>query len=247
MSFATQQLNKRFEGVHAVNDVSFELQPGKITGIIGPNGSGKTTVVNLLTGMIPWDKGVVLCESKKLQRLKLRDVFTNNIARTFQNIQLIEQVSVWDNLVLALQQRSVQSAFFCRLPKGVKERAEDLLKKNGLWDRRNELAMNLSYGERKMLEIARVLALDAHVIFFDEPFAGLSAETTRKMEAVLQELREQNKIIVLIEHNMTIIRDLSDYVLFMDEGVLIAHGEPEEVFHLPIVLEAYLGEKRGRS
>ncbi|MFZ5806493.1 MAG: ABC transporter ATP-binding protein [Verrucomicrobiota bacterium] len=235
------KLNKHFNGVQAVKDISFRLEAGKITGIIGPNGSGKTTLVNLLSGMIGWDSGAVVLEDQKIMRMDREKAFPHGLARTFQNVQLIEQMSVWDNLLLSFQPRGLHESFSIHLQKNKIKKVEELLKKVQLQHKRNALVETLSYGQRKLLEIARALALDTPVMLFDEPFAGLSAEMTEIVVGIFQELKAQNKAIAWIEHNMNLIRRLSDYVLFMDEGRLIAEGTPEKVFELPEILNAYLG------
>lgn len=236
------KLNKHFDGVQAVKNVSFHLEAGKITGIIGPNGSGKTTLVNLLSGMIDWDNGAVVLEEKKILRMRREKTFSHGLSRTFQNVQLIEQMSVWDNLLLSFQPRGIHQSFSPCLQKNIIKKAETLLKKVHLFGKRSALVETLSYGQRKLLEITRMIALDTPIMLFDEPFAGLSAEMIATVTEIFHELKAQNKTIAWIEHNMNLIRSLADQVLFMDEGRLIAKGTPSEVFELPEVLNAYLGK-----
>lgn len=239
----TRNLLKQFDGIKAVDHLSITIPKGKIAGIIGPNGSGKSTLINLLTGIIPLTGGaVVLHEKIHLSRIKSHEVPTYGMTRTFQDVRLFEQMPVLDNVLLALTERNVWSAIFERHKKFHLERAEEVLKRVGLWEKRAELAVNLSYGQRKLLEIARALAMNAEIYLFDEPFAGLFPEMIKIVVSIVKELRAEGKTIILIEHNMTLIRELSDHVIVMDSGKLLAEGEPEKVLREKQVVEAYLGE-----
>ena len=246
---STHNLTKHFDGVYAVNRLSLAFEPGKITGIIGPNGSGKSTLVNVLTGLIPMDGGeVVIDHGIRLSKVAAHEVALYGMTRTFQDVRLFEQMPVLDNILVMLTERSIWSALFERHGKFHLEKSEEVLKQVGLWEKRNELAKNLSYGQRKLLEIARVLAMchsgvgDLRVIFFDEPFAGLFPEMIKIVVAVLEKLRAEGKAVVLIEHNMDLIRQISDYLYVLDSGELLAEGKPEEVLARKDVVEAYLGE-----
>lgn len=246
---STKNLTKHFDGVYAVNSLSVSFEAGKITGVIGPNGSGKSTLVNTLTGMLAIDGGeVVIAGAERLTRIRPHEVPLYGMTRTFQDVRLFEQMPVLDNILVVLTERSIWQALFERHSALHLEKAEEALKKVGLWDKRRELARNLSYGQRKLLEIARVLALvhggvgDINTIFFDEPFAGLFPEMTRVVVSVMKELRDKGLAVVLIEHNMDLIRELSDHVYVLDAGVLLAEGKPEEVLAQREVVEAYLGE-----
>jgi ABC-type branched-subunit amino acid transport system ATPase component len=245
----TKNLTKRFDGVCAVNKLSIGFELGKITGIIGPNGSGKSTLINTLTGMIPMDSGeIVVSGATRLRKIRAYEVPIFGMTRTFQDVKLFEQMPVLDNILVVLTERSVWKSLFERHNAFHLEKAEEVLKKVGLWEKRNELARNLSYGQRKLLEIARVLAIihsgvgDINVIFLDEPFAGLFSEMVKTVTGVVKELRDQGKAIVLIEHNIDLIRELSDHVYVLDSGELLAQGKPVEVLAHKDVVEAYLGE-----
>ena len=246
---STSNLSKHFDGVYAVNKLSISFEPGRITGIIGPNGSGKSTLINALTGLVPIDSGeVIVAHAERLTRISSHEVPFYGMTRTFQDVRLFEQMPVLDNILVVLTERSIWRALFERHTKLHLERAEEVLRKVGLWEKRNELARNLSYGQRKLLEIARMLAMihsgagDIGVIFFDEPYAGLFPEMLKIVETVMRELRDQGKAIVLVEHNMDLIRSLSDYLYVLDAGQLLAEGKPEEVLSRKDVIEAYLGE-----
>ena len=172
---------------------------------------------------------MVVIDGVTLKKINASDIMAYGITRTFQEVRLFNQMPVLDNVLITLTERNVFSALFEKHNKFHLARAEELLKKVDLWEKRNEMAGNLSYGQRKLLEIARVLAMNAEIYLFDEPFAGLFPEMVKIVIAVLQELRTEGKTAVLIEHNMDLIRELSDHVIVMDGGELLAEGKPNEV------------------
>ena len=237
-----RQIAKNFDGVKAVDDLSLEFEKGKITGLIGPNGSGKTTLVNLLTGMTPIDGGAVLINSVQLKKIKPYQISFYGITRTFQAIRLFEQMTVLDNILIVMTKRTVFSALFEKHKEYHLKKAKDILTRVNLWDKRNQLAVNLSYGQRKLLEIARALATKSQIFLFDEPFAGLFPEMRKIVSSIILELREEEKTIILIEHNIDLIRELCDFVIVMKSGRLLAEGEPAKVLENEKVVEAYLGK-----
>ena len=238
----TEKLTKQFDGVRAVDNLSIEIAEGMITGIIGPNGSGKTTLINLISGMLSFDGGAVIIGNVKLNQIRPYEISTYGITRTFQNIRLFEQMTTLDNILVVLTERNVFGSFFEKHQEYHLKRAEEVLRKVGLWDQRSQLAVNLSYGQRKLLEIARVLSMRAEIYLLDEPFAGLFPEMKKIVSGIVGELKQEGKTVILIEHNMDIIRSLCDYVFVMDEGKLLAEGKPSEVLEQRSVIEAYLGE-----
>jgi ABC-type branched-subunit amino acid transport system ATPase component len=238
----THNLTKHFDGVYAVDGLSISFEQGSITGIIGPNGSGKSTLTNLLSGMFAFDKCAVIIEGEHLKKIKADELPDFGLTRTFQDVRLFEQMTVLDNLLVTLTERPVFSALLSKHNELHLNRAKEILEKVGLWEKRHQLANNLSYGQRKLLEIGRVLAMDAKIILLDEPFAGLFKEIIKVVVEIMQELKQQGKTLVLIEHNMELIRQLCDYLYVMDEGKLLAEGKPEKVLEERKVIEAYLGE-----
>ncbi len=238
----TKNLDKHFGGVAAVDRLSISVEKGKITSIVGPNGSGKTTLVNVLSGFFPITAGVVMIDGVALKKIAAADVASYGITRTFQEVRLFNQMPVLDNILITLTERNVVGALFEKHNAFHLARAEELLKKVNLWEKRHEMAGNLSYGQRKLLEIARALAMNAKIYLFDEPFAGLFPEMIKIVVAVLKELRVEGKTSVLIEHNMDLIRELSDRTIVMDGGTLLAEGKPNEILAERKVIEAYLGE-----
>lgn len=239
----TKNLSKSYDGVRAVRDLSVSIGKGIVTGVIGPNGSGKTTLIHLLTGMVPFDSGAIIIDEKlQLEKIKPYDVPTYGISRTFQNVHLFNQMTVLDNILIALTERGVLAALFEKHTKFHLERAQHFLEQINLWHKRNDLAGNLSYGQRKLLEIARALAMNPELYLFDEPFAGLFPEIVKIVIDIIKDLRAKGKSVVLIEHNMSLIRELSDQVIVLDSGKLLVSGPPDEVLNRKEVIEAYLGE-----
>ncbi len=246
---STKDLSKHFDGITAVNKLSISFEAGKITSIVGPNGSGKSTLINTLTGIHSIDTGeMIVLDSTRLSKIRSHEIPFYGMTRTFQDVKLFEQMPVLDNILVVLTERSIWKSLFERHGAFHLEKAEEVLKKVGLWEKRNELAKNLSYGQRKLLEIARVLAMthsgagDIGIVFFDEPFAGLFPEMIKVVVSVLKELRTSGKAVILVEHNMDLIRELSDHLYVLDAGQLLAEGRPEEVLARKDVVEAYLGE-----
>jgi ABC-type branched-subunit amino acid transport system ATPase component len=238
-----KNFRKNFNGTKAVNGVGFKIEKGQITGLVGPNGSGKSTLINLVTGIVPKDSGVLVIGGHvKLNKFKTFDMNDLKITRTFQNVRVFEQMTVHDNIMITLTKRGVWGSLFQRNKKVYIERANEILESIDLEEKSKELAENLSYGQRKLLEIGRAIAMDADVILFDEPYAGLFPEMVKKVSVILKSLRTENRAILLVEHNMDLIRELCDHLVVMDAGKLLAEGSVEEVLSRRDVIEAYLGE-----
>ncbi|MCA9352472.1 ATP-binding cassette domain-containing protein [Patescibacteria group bacterium] len=244
----TKQLHKTFNGVPVVNGVSLSIESGKITSLIGPNGSGKSTTINLITGMIPFDGGAVVIEKGTiLSRIQPNQIASYGITRTFQNVEVFEQMTALDNILLVLTERNVFSSLFEKHTQYHLDIAERVMKRLDIWEKRNDMVENLSYGQRKLLEIARVIAMgertdgETKVLFFDEPYAGLFPEMVKLVTTILKELRDEGKAIILVEHNMDLIRELSDYVYVLDAGKHLKEGSVDNVLSDQQVIEAYLG------
>ena len=237
----TKEISKHFGAVKAVDRLSMSIFREWITCIVGPNGSGKSTLVNLLSGILPLDEGIVVIDGVGLKVVHPHETPAHGITRTFQEVRLFDQISVWDNIMVVLTARRVFRALMQREQRSQKERAESILKKVGMWEKRRSLAMDLSYGQRKLLEIGRAMALDVNIYLFDEPFAGLFPQMLERVKTILKDMREQGNTIVFVSHNMDIVRELSDHLFVLDSGVLLAVGEVEEVLSRPEVIDAYLG------
>lgn len=240
--FETRNIKKYFGGVHAVDGVSIVFEPAKITGLVGPNGSGKTTMINILSGFIPYDSGIVSILGEDLKKVTSWDMPELGVTRIFQNIRVFEQMTLMDNLLVVLTKREPLGSMFEKHTQAHMNQVEAILEKLGLSHQKDNLAANLSYGQRKLLEIGRALLTNANVYLFDEPYAGLFPEMVKIVTNVMHELRAAGKTVVLIEHNMSIIRQLCDTVIVMDAGKVLATGTPEKVLSDKNVIEAYLGE-----
>lgn len=239
----TKDLVKRFNGVYAVDHLSIGVEKGQITGIIGTNGSGKTTLINLLSGVLDMDSGeIVIDGAERITRILPHQVSSYGITRTFQNVRLFEQTTVLDNILVVITERNVFSSLFEKHAEYHHKIAEEVLQKVGLWEKKKQLAVNLSYGQRKLLEIARALAMKAEVYLFDEPFAGLFPKMRKIVSIIIQELKQEKKTVILIEHDIGLIRELCDHIFVMDEGKLLAEGKPKYVLEKREVIEAYLGK-----
>lgn len=244
MKLEIKNLDKHFRGVYAVKNLSFVIDSGSITSIIGPNGAGKTTLTNLISGVLKIDSGILQLGDEEFSQIKSYKIMNFGITRTFQNVRLFEQMTVLDNILIVLTKKSIWQS----LAEGKKSqdkylnKAYSILDKVGLSHKKDELAVNLSYGQRKLLEIGRVLAGNAKIIILDEPFAGLFPEMVKTVIGIIKDLKKQDKTVVLIEHNMELIRELSDEVIVLDSGELLAQGKPEEILNKKEVIEAYLGE-----
>ena len=237
----TEAISKHFGAVKAVDRLSISIPREGMTSIVGPNGSGKSTLVNLLSGTLPLDGGMVIIDGVGLKIVKAHETPAHGITRTFQDVRLFDQMSVWDNLMVALTNRRLFPALKERAKPAYKQRAREILESVGMWEKRRSLAVNLSYGQRKLLEIGRVMALDVSIYLFDEPFAGLFPQMLERVKAIMKDIRDRGHTIIFISHNMDIVRELSDHILVLDSGTLLAHGDVDEVLGRPDVIEAYLG------
>lgn len=236
-----KNLTKQFMGIKALNELSVNIPQAMTVGLIGSNGSGKTTLVNILTGMLRPDGGEITVRDKKRRYIKSHELRKYRIARTFQDGRLIEQMSVVDNLLLSVAENHLFESIKEVSTKDYHDRLEKVLEMTSLSEHRYKNAEELSYGLRKLLEIGRVLMQDADIYFFDEPFSGLFPEIVEQICDIICGLQKQGKTIVIIEHNMGLIRRLCDYIIVLNHGKLLAEGKPEDVLQNKEVRESYLG------
>jgi branched-chain amino acid transport system ATP-binding protein len=236
VALEARDLRKAFGGVRAVDGCSFAVPRGKISGLIGPNGSGKTTTFNLLTGVLQPDGGQVLYRGENIAGLKPYQIFARGITRTFQITRIFREMTVLENML---------SVTGLRLPdRVVRERAEELIAFVNLTPLRHEYGGRLSYGQQKLLEFARALMTDPALILLDEPAAGVNRTLLQHLLEQIHRLEEQGKTILIVEHDMNVIMNHCERIFVMDYGVKIAEGPPAEIQQDERVLDAYFGRRR---
>ena len=235
-SLKVENLSKSFGGLMAVNHVSFQVREGEILGLIGPNGSGKTTLFNLISGFLTPDTGSIHLGEESLLGLKPHQICKRGIGRTFQIVKPFSNLSVMRNVRAAVFNRETEISRANR-------QSESLLEFVGLWSKRKELAGSLTLAERKQLELARCLATQPRFLLLDEVMAGLNPVEQKQMIELVIKIREGGITIIVIEHTMQIIMTLSDRIIVLCFGEMIAQGVPQEVAKDPNVIKSYLGEK----
>lgn len=247
-----QNITKKYGGFTALNNVSFEVTKGKVIGLVGPNGAGKTTLFNVISGFIRPDSGSHFYKSKRITGLSPHKIASLGISRTFQDVKILGNLTVLENVLVFIQNYPREhplSSLFSSKKKGDEdkyyERVLEVLSIVGLEDKAHLTADKLSYAEQKRVLIARLMASTGELLLLDEIASGLDQQQINTILEYIHELRRLGKTLLVIEHNLDLIKDVSDEIFFLDQGTLIAQGEPEELLRKPELEEIYFGKGGG--
>jgi branched-chain amino acid transport system ATP-binding protein len=248
--FRVEHLSKSFGGLQAVHDVSFHVEQGSITSLIGPNGAGKTTIFDLLTGFLTPSQGQVVFKHQGVIGRKPHEIVSLGMSRTFQHLGLFYQLSVWDNIYLGIpnkRRERLDGLFFPR--RGGREEETALAEKTlgileflGLAEKRREQVANLSWGDQKLVSIGRLMATDNDLLLLDEPASGLTDLQITHLKGLLRDLVQQGKTVLLIDHNVDAVMDISDWIIVLNFGQILTAGTPQEILRNEEVIRVYLGK-----
>ena len=244
------ELNRHFGGLHAVQHVSFQARSGRIKAIIGPNGAGKTRLFNLIAGTLPVHSGTVRFKGKDITNQKPHVIAKLGLLRTFQTTKLFPHMSVIENVMVGRHSQSragfiagmLNLPFTWREEKTIRAKALEILELLKLAELKDETAGNLPFGKQRMVEFARALATEAELLLLDEPAAGLNIHETEELADLLRNIRGWGKTLIVVEHDMSLVMEISDEILVLDQGKMIAEGNPETIRRSPEVIRIYLGE-----
>lgn len=249
------EISKEFGGLLASNKVSLNVNEGGIVSVIGPNGAGKTTVFNIITGIYKVDSGTVRFDGQDITNKKPKEIVSAGVSRTFQNIRLFSELRVIENVLIG-EHLSLKYSFldllfrtprYCRSEADAARRAIEILESIDLGDCIDSYAGDLPYGSQRRLEIARAIATGARLILLDEPAAGMNPQESEDLMRFIRRLRDQGFTILMIEHDMNIVMNISDRIYVMDYGKVIAGGTSAQVVSNPEVIRAYLGESEDEA
>lgn len=250
-----KKVGKRIAGVTIVDRFTASFPPGRVSALVGPNGAGKTSLFNLITGAMPPDTGSITFHGQQLAGLAMHEIARHGVGRLFQDVRVFEQMSVLDNVVTACFTPAEERPWHCLLrparqkarQRTIRDKALALLERFGLAEHRHAPAGALSFGQQKLLAIARLLAADCTLLLFDEPTAGVNSAMIRRILDAIARLVEEDesRTVILVEHNMNVVRDIAGWVFFMNEGKLAFTGRTDHVLGSAEVREMYLGIRGG--
>jgi len=244
------ELKKNFGGVTAVNNIDIDVKNGEIFGIIGPNGAGKTTIFNLITGIYPPSEGKIIFSDEDITSIPTHIISQKGISRTFQNIRLFENLTVYNNILIACHHQAKYSILSgalrtksCKMQElELAAEAEKALRSVGLFDKKDFIAGKLPYGEQRKIELARAIATKPKVLLLDEPAAGMNENESKELIELIRQIKDEyNLTIIIIDHHMDVIMSLCDKIAVLNFGQKIAMGTPMEIQNNEAVVEAYLG------
>lgn len=235
-------IHKAFGGLTAVNGASFTVEAGSITALIGPNGAGKTTAFNLVSGVLRPDRGSIRLNGEEITRLSPHEVAGRGVSRTFQITRGLSHLTVLENMIAAAPPRRLRGLFASKMARQEVERAMDLLDFVGIDHLAHNLAQELSYGQRKLLEFASAMMPDPNLVLLDEPAGGVNPTLLERIVDRIRQLRDNGITFLIVEHNMDMVMKLCDSVVVMAHGAVLTQDTPASVQDNPLVLDAYLGK-----
>ncbi len=246
-----KQINKTFGGIVALNNLSFDIESEKITAVIGPNGAGKTTLINVLTGFLLPNSGTITLKGEMISGCRNHEVAYLGMARTFQTAQICDNMSVLENVMVGLHSKTKTGILSAALtlPRArreeivVRKKAVQYLEMVGLDDIADQPASGIPIGNQRLLEIARALASQPELLLLDEPAAGLNTQETRTLGELIQTIKSQDITVIIVEHDMELVMDISDQIMVLNFGEIIAKGTPAEIQNNPEVIAVYLGDE----
>jgi len=241
-----KNISRSFDGLKAIDSLDMNIEGGKISAIIGPNGAGKTTLFNLICGYLYPDSGRIIYKDKDITMLKPWERASSGIGRHFQDIRVFKKLTLLENLLVTFNDGSENpfKAIFGRKSRRVMDKIKIAMKWLdfvGLADMKKSLAENLSWGQQKLLSLARLLCGDFDLLLIDEPVSGVNPDMVRVILKKIRELKELGKTIIAVEHDMTAVKEMADYVYFIDSGRILASGLPDDIFNNHEIMESYMG------
>lgn len=241
-----KNLKKYFGGIKAVDGCDFEIEKGKITGLIGPNGSGKSTIFNLVSGILRPDEGEIILDGENITNKTPEKIFNSGISRLFQQSRLFNNLTVWENLLLAVDKEGTKFwknlLGLNKLTNEEKTRIKEMLTAVEMENFEDKLAGDLSYGQKRLIELSRTILHPHNFSMLDEPVAGVNPRLRNKIAEILKIARNRGETILLIEHDIQFTFEVADYIVVINHGKVIARGKPKEIKNDPKVLEVYFGE-----